>query len=86
MKEFILMILMFLIDTFNTTTSIPGSLGFAIHSRNKSLRENEKNYADETIFYLADYMFDGKENNDFTMNLIVLLRLGMPTKQIKFYY
>lgn len=57
------------IDTFNTTSSIPGSLGFAINSRNKPLKENEKNYADETIFYLADYIFDGKENNDFTMNL-----------------
>lgn len=57
------------IDSFNTTSSIPGSLGFAIHSRNKALKENERNYADETIFYLADYIFDGKENNEFTMNL-----------------
>lgn len=56
------------IDTFNTTSSIPGSLGFAIHSRNKPLKHHETEYADETIFYLADYMFDGKENNDFTMN------------------
>lgn len=63
------------IDTFNTTSSIPGSLGFAIHSRNKALRENEKNYADETIFYLADYIFDGKENNDFTMNLNRISRI-----------
>lgn len=72
------------IDTFNTTTSIPGSLGFAIHSRNKSLRENEKNYADETIFYLADYMFDGKENNDFTMNFnrIAKIRNGNKTNQV----
>ncbi|MGL5268243.1 MAG: ribonuclease J [Spiroplasma sp.] len=72
------------IDTFNTTTSIPGSLGFAIHSRNKSLKENEKNYADETIFYLADYMFDGKENNDFTMNFnrIAKIRNVNKTNQV----
>lgn len=72
------------IDAFNTTSSIPGSLGFAIHSRNNPLRANERNYADETIFYLADYIFDGQENNDFTMNMnrIAKIRAVNKTNQV----
>lgn len=68
------------VDAFNTTSSIPGSLGFAIHSRNKALKEHEKNYADETIFYLGDYIFDGRENNDFTMNLNRIARIRAVNK------
>lgn len=72
------------IDAFNTTSSIPGSLGFAVHSRNNPLKVNEKNYADETIFYLADYIFDGQENNDFTMNMnrIAKIRAVNKTNQV----
>ncbi|MDQ7982811.1 MAG: ribonuclease J [Spiroplasma sp.] len=68
------------IDAFNTTSSIPGSLGFAIHSRNHPLKAQQKNYADDTIFYLSDYILVGNENNDFTTKIDQIAKIRSVNK------
>lgn len=68
------------VDAFSTTSSIPGSLGFAIHSCNHPLKVNQENYADETIFYLSDYILVGNENNDFTTNMDQIAKIRATNK------
>ncbi|MCL6428570.1 Ribonuclease J2 [Spiroplasma sp. JKS002669] len=68
------------VDAFNTTSSIPGSLGYAIHSRNHPLKANQENYADETIFYLSDYILVGNENNDFTTKMDQIAKIRATNK------
>lgn len=52
------------IETFKTTTSIPGSLGFVLIINNE-----DKNQKAERIVYTGDYIFDGEFRNDFTTDI-----------------
>ncbi|WP_342276086.1 ribonuclease J [Spiroplasma endosymbiont of Nebria brevicollis] len=52
------------VETFKTTTSIPGSLGFVLTVNNE-----EKNQSAERIVYTGDYIFDGEYRNDFATDI-----------------
>lgn len=52
------------IETFKTTTSIPGSLGFVL-----TVNNGENNVVKEKIVYTGDYIFDGEHRNDFTTDI-----------------
>ncbi|WP_308149872.1 ribonuclease J [Spiroplasma sp. AdecLV25b] len=52
------------VETFKTTTSIPGSLGFVLTVNNE-----EKNQPAERIVYTGDYIFDGEYRNDFATDI-----------------
>lgn len=53
------------VETFKTTTSIPGSLGFVLTINNPE----EKKQLIERIVYTGDYIFDGEYRNDFATDI-----------------
>lgn len=53
------------VETFKTTTSIPGSLGFVLTINNPE----EKKPLTERIVYTGDYIFDGECRNDFATDI-----------------
>lgn len=53
------------VETFKTTTSIPGSLGFVLTINNPE----EKKQLVERIVYTGDYIFDGEYRNDFATDI-----------------
>ena len=53
-----------MIETFKTTTSIPGSLGFVLTVTNPGNSQLQ-----ERIIYTGDYIFDGANRNDFTTDI-----------------
>lgn len=53
------------VETFKTTTSIPGSLGFVLTINNPE----EKKQLVERIVYTGDYIFDGEYRNDFSTDI-----------------
>lgn len=75
------------VEAFKTTSSIPGSLGYAIHACNqawnKLAREKDLVVADDSIIYTGDYIFDGKENNDFTMYMNSIAKIRESNKENK---
>ena len=58
-----------IIEPFRTTTCLPGSLGYAIHSSDRKITEVESHKFDDTIIYTGDYIFDGHETDDFNMSI-----------------
>lgn len=75
------------VESFDTLSSTPGSLGYAINIVNNLWTpvQKQKNQvlADETIIYTGDYIFDGKESNNFNFNISKIAKIRSNNKNNK---